>query len=72
MLKSVMDDRGGCLLISGLLGFGLATMFRRACVGGKCYIIKGPAREVVGKHVWRVDGRCYHYRPVATSCAAKK
>lgn len=56
------------MLISAVLGLGLATVFRRACVGGTCYVVHGPAVEHVTGHVWRVDEKCYRYEPYPAEC----
>ena len=69
MLESTVNHRGGSIIISAVLGFGLATMFRRACVGNDCIIIKGPAMDRVTGKVWKNGDECYRYRPYTVPCA---
>ena len=67
-MMGVVQTRGGGILISALLGLGLATVFRRACVGGTCYVVHGPSVEHVTGHVWRVDDRCFVYVQEPAEC----
>lgn len=67
-MSAVVKTSGGGILISALLGLGLATVFRRACVGGACYVVHGPSIDHVTGHVWRVDSRCFMYTPEPAQC----
>jgi hypothetical protein len=42
-----MKTSSGCILISVVLGFGLATMFQRVCQNGNCVVLQGPPRAEV-------------------------
>lgn len=68
ILKEVMSKRVGCWLVSVLLGFGLATMFHRVCVGRDCVIVKGPSVDYVTKHMWRNGQECYKYKVASVKC----
>lgn len=68
LMRDTLKNRGGGLLISALLGFGLATVFRRACAGDHCVIIKGPAIDRVTGHVWKNGMDCFKYRPYTVDC----
>lgn len=58
----------GRRVVSIILGFGLASLFRKVCTGDRCLLIKGPKIAEVAKHTYRIDERCYLYKPVPTTC----
>ena len=62
------DSELGLKFISILLGFGLASLFRQVCKDDKCRIIKGPNIKEIEKKVYKIDDKCYKYKPVATVC----
>lgn len=68
ILKEVMSSRIGCILISVLLGLGLATMFHRVCVGRDCVVVKGPSIDYVTKHIWRSGKECYKFKVQDVEC----
>lgn len=55
-------------MISIILGFGLASLFRQVCTSNKCKIIKGPNLTEIQKHTYKIDDTCYKYKPVSTLC----
>ena len=74
MLEKILDDPVASVLVSALLGLGLAALFRRACDGRggrQCVIVKGPKIEDVNKYYYKVDGQCYKYTPYVTSCDSR-
>ena len=68
VLKDVMSNSWGCVLVSALLGLGLATMFHQVCAGRNCVIVKGPSVDYVTKHMWRSGTDCYKYRVQPVNC----
>ena len=68
MLSDAMNNPKFAAFISLLLGFGLASLFKTACVGGECVVIKGPSITEVSKNTYKIDDRCYTYKPEATTC----
>jgi hypothetical protein len=71
MLKKVMDDPIGRIIISVLLGLGLAALFRRACTGDSCVVIKAPKNDEVSRYYFKVHSDCYKYTPVVVSCGQR-
>jgi len=67
-ISKALDTEFGYILISILLGFGLAALFRTACKDGKCMVIASPPVEETSKFYYKVDDDCYKYTPVATKC----
>lgn len=58
----------GRRVVSVILGLGLASLFRKVCTGNRCLLFKGPKISEVAKHTYRIDERCYLYKPVPTTC----
>lgn len=56
----------GKYIMSVLLGFGLASLFRQSCKGRKCVIeTAAPFDE---KHIHRIGDKCVRFHPVASVC----
>lgn len=72
MLSQMMQDPTFAATISIILGLGLASLFRQACKGNECVIVKGPSLREISKNTYKIDDRCYSYKPEATTCDLKK
>lgn len=64
----MMRTDEGAIIVSIILGLGLASMFRRVCSKGKCIIIKGPNVADVESNVYRIKGSCYKYTTHVVEC----
>ena len=53
-VRRLLNTDMGQVLISILLGLGLATMFRQVCEGKNCLIFNGPV-------ISEVDGKIYDF-----------
>lgn len=58
----------GSILVSVILGLGIAALFRKACDDKKCIVIQSPPVEEVGKYYYKIDQDCFKYTPVASEC----
>lgn len=67
-IKRLLTTRTGTIIISVILGLGLAALFRRACKDNNCIIVKGPSFKDTKDHVYKVNDECYKYEPVFTEC----
>jgi hypothetical protein len=67
----IMTHPIGNLLISALLGLGLAAMFKKVCNGRNCIIIKGPPYKEIKDKIFVFEDKCYKYKPKAVSCKNK-
>lgn len=68
MIGKLLKSKIGQIVISILLGLGLATIFRKVCKDNSCMVIKGPSPEEVKKYVYKIDSDCYKYTPYASAC----
>jgi hypothetical protein len=65
--KFVHTERGKYIM-SILLGFGLASLFRSVCRGHNClHFYAAPLDEIKDK-IYKRDGKCFKYNSVATKC----
>jgi hypothetical protein len=63
------DSDLGLKFISILLGFGLASLFRQVCKDDMCRVIKSPTNlKEIEKSIYKIDDKCYKYKPVPTIC----
>ena len=64
----IMADKNMKIIVSIILGLGIATLFRKACNNGNCIIIKGPAKKDVENNTYKFNGKCYKYISEKTQC----
>ena len=56
------------ILLGILWGFGLAVIFRHACLGKNCVILKAPKPSLLKGNIYGFDDKCYTYKPKSTTC----
>lgn len=67
-MKEVMKDSSGAKVVAVILGFGLAAIFKRACKGDKCIVVKSPEQEAIERYYYKIEDDCYKYTPYAVNC----
>ena len=68
MISDLLRSEAGRVVISIIIGLGLASMFRKVCKGNSCVVVKGPATSEVKNNFYKIDGECYRYSPYTTNC----
>lgn len=75
MFKKIMSDPFGAILVSVILGLGLAAIFRKVCDGDGCVVIRAPDQKELDDHVYRIgsgdNAACYKYRSNEVPCPLK-
>lgn len=71
MIRRLAKDDVGKVIISVILGLGIAALFRKVCNDRDCLVIKGPPISEVENNVYGFDGKCYKYKAQSTSCSKK-
>lgn len=66
MIKNLLKSKSGKIIISCILGLGLASLFKKVCIDDNCLIIKSPNN--VGGKIFKNDDKCYKYTPHSISC----
>ena len=72
MISKILNNRVGVIVISIILGLGLASLFRRVCSGANCIIIKGPPTSEIKDRIFIFGDKCYTYKTKGVSCSEKK
>lgn len=67
-IVKLLNSEPGLVIISVILGLGLAALFRKACTDNRCIVVRGPDPNEVKKYVWKVNEVCYKYKPVFDEC----
>jgi hypothetical protein len=69
-LGKFVHTETGKILMSVLLGFGLASLFRKICKDRECLIFHAPSLDdFKDKIYFNNSGKCVKYNPVATKCS---
>lgn len=71
-IGGILRSNEGKIVISIILGFGLATLFRKVCKGNSCIVVKGPKISEVEKYYYKVDDKCFKYTPYVSPCQDNK
>lgn len=71
MLNKFFNDPTGIIIVSILLGLGLASLFRRACKNN-CIILKGPDQNEIINNIYNFDDKCYKFKTRMVKCTNDK
>jgi hypothetical protein len=69
-LGRFVHTESGKLIMSILLGFGLASLFRTVCKNKDCMIFHAPPIEELKDKIYKNNGKCVKYSQVATKCVS--
>jgi hypothetical protein len=71
-IKRLLNTSVGVLLISILLGFGVACLFRKVCTDGQCIHFKGAVIDTIHGKIYEHDNKCFKYMAKSTTCSKHK
>ena len=71
-LKVILNSDRGRLLIAILLGFGLSTLFRKACTKGSCMKFRAPPMDKINGQIYEYNTKCYQFEGSAVDCSRKR
>lgn len=75
MIKNILNSihsKFGKMLISIILGIGLASIFRKSCDNKDCLSFKGPHHNDVTKHIYKHNDDCYTFNARSITCKSKE
>jgi hypothetical protein len=72
MITSILKTKAGSILISIILGVGIAALFRKVCNKESCIVIKGPKLKEVSEFYYKIKDDCYRYTPYVVDCTESK
>ena len=70
MLK-LLQNKSGHIIISIILGFGLACLFRKVCKDRECIIYTAPDFKKIKDKIFKFDEKCYKYTKETSTCNDK-
>jgi hypothetical protein len=70
--KNLLNSDTGRMVISILLGLGLACLFHKVCKDKDCINFAGPIINKVDGKIFQHDGKCYTYKARAVKCNSSK
>jgi hypothetical protein len=68
-LEKFVNTERGKIIMSILLGFGLASLFRTVCKDKNCLIFHAPPLDKFKDKIYKDENKCFKYNPVATKCS---
>lgn len=67
-LSKFVHTKSGKYIMSAILGFGLATMFRAVCKGKNCVVLHAPPIEEIDGKTYQFENKCYTYSKISQKC----
>jgi hypothetical protein len=67
----IIDKPGFATLISLILGFGIAAIFRPLCKGPDCLVIRGPPVNEIRGAVYQFGTKCVEFDAKPVECPPK-
>ena len=61
----------GMNLLSMILGFGIASLFKIVCKDKECLVYMAPP-TLDENDIYKVNNKCYHFNNVSISCDKNK
>tara|TARA_Y100000816_G_C26095494_1_gene579641 strand:+ start:1105 stop:1362 length:258 start_codon:yes stop_codon:yes gene_type:complete len=71
-LKKIIHSNQGRIIISVILGLGLATLFKRVCKGKKCVIFEKAPDDEIDDKVFKYGSKCYKFKMENSTCENDK
>ena len=65
----------GKIILSIIIGLGIASMFRQFCQGKDCYRFMGPKHSEIRNQIFSYDSQhehCYNLKEETTECVENK
>ena len=71
-LERFVQTEAGRILMSIVLGVGLASLFKASCKGRNCVIMQAPALEQLKDKIYKFDDICYKFKSSQKKCDTSK
>ncbi len=70
-IQKIIVIPGMGTIISILLGFGMAAVFRPLCNGPDCVVVRGPPVSDIRGAVYQFGSKCVEFKPKPVACPEK-
>lgn len=71
-IRRLLYSDVGRVIISILLGLGLATIFRRVCKNRDCLVFHAAPLDKIRQQIFKYNDKCYLFNETAQSCDPQK
>ena len=71
-LSKLLHSPTGKIMLSIILGLGIASLFRSACKGRNCVEYHAPPLDEVKDQTFKFNGKCYTYESSHVKCDTNK
>ena len=71
-LKRLITSSFGKIILSILLGLGLASLFRKVCNDKNCIVFNGPIISDIDGKIYKHGDKCYKYKMHPSQCESTK
>ena len=71
-LDKFVHTKTGKYIMSILLGFGLASLFRTVCKEKNCLVFSAPHLDQIQDKIFENNNKCYKYVSESTKCSKDK
>jgi len=71
-IKRLMNTFHGQVVLSIVLGLGLASLFRKVCDDRNCIVFNGPIISDIEGKTFKHGEKCYKYHMHSDKCDATK
>tara|TARA_B110000208_G_scaffold74050_1_gene95239 strand:- start:78 stop:323 length:246 start_codon:yes stop_codon:yes gene_type:complete len=68
LIDNLFKNERGKIFVSILLGLGIASLFKRTCIGNNCIIVKTLSPDHIQNNIYRHDDKCYKYKSHSSKC----
>ena len=67
-LRRLIYGDVGRIVVSIILGLGLATLFRKVCKDRDCIIFRAPDIKKIKNQIFKFDKKCYKFKENIEKC----
>ena len=71
-IKKLLSNDAGKVLVSILLGLGLASLFNKVCQGKDCLEFQSPEIDNIKEKKYKYGKKCFQYELESTECDNNK
>lgn len=68
MLKKLLSNEFGRIVVSCILGLGLASLFKKVCVDDNCLIIKTDPNWNSENKIFQQNSKCFKFKRQEAKC----
>lgn len=65
---NIMKTKQGSIIVSIILGIGIASLFRKSCEARNCMVFRAPTLSKVKSNVFKHDDKCYKFTEKSVQC----